>query len=64
MLVLFRDVGERIIIDKRITVTVVGVTQQGQVKLGFTAPPHVAIHREEVQRDIDAGVPMKAKAKP
>ena len=48
MLVLSRKVGERVIIDDRITVTVVRV-QGGQARLGVEAPADVAIYREEIR---------------
>ncbi len=47
MLVLTRKVGEEIVIDGSIRVTITAI-QGGQVRLGITAPPEIAIHREEV----------------
>jgi carbon storage regulator len=55
MLVLSRQPGGSIVIDtghERIEVMVVEIRGFG-VRLGFTAPPHVTIHREEVQRKVD-----------
>ena len=49
MLILSRKVGERILIDGHIVVTVVEV-QGKRVRLGIEAPPEVIIHREEVHR--------------
>ena len=49
MLVLSRKVGEKVIIDGCITVTVVAVDGT-RVRLGITAPPDVRIDREEVHR--------------
>jgi carbon storage regulator len=40
-------------IGEEVTVTVLGV-KGGQVRLGFTAPPDVAVHREEVYDRIQA----------
>jgi carbon storage regulator len=51
MLVLSRRNGERVRIGQYIEVTVLE-SQNGRVKLGFTAPPDVPIHREEVFRQI------------
>jgi carbon storage regulator len=48
MLVLSRKVGEEIVIGDNIRVTVVGV-RGNQVRLGFSAPPDVAIHRSELR---------------
>ena len=47
MLVLSRKVGERIVIDDHIQVTVVSV-QGDKVRLGIQAPQHVPVHRQEV----------------
>ena len=51
MLTLTRSVGETIRIGDDIEVHVVEV-RGGTVRLGFTAPREVAIHREEVYRQI------------
>ncbi len=52
MLVLSRKVGEQIIIDDHIRVTVVAINGSN-VRLGFTAPDDVAIHREEIYRQLN-----------
>jgi carbon storage regulator len=51
VLTLTRSVGETIRIGDDIEVHVVEV-RGGTVRLGFTAPRSVAIHREEVYRQI------------
>ncbi len=51
MLVLSRKSGEAIVIADNITVTVLGV-QGGRVKLGFSAPSEMPIHREEIRARI------------
>ena len=51
MLILTRSVGETIRIGDDIEVHVVEV-RGGTVRLGFKAPREVAIHREEVYRQI------------
>jgi carbon storage regulator len=53
MLILSRRLGESVKIGDEVTVTVLGV-KGGQVRLGFTAPPNVAVHREEVYERIRA----------
>lgn len=53
MLVLCRKRGETVVIDNEITVTVVSV-QGDRVKLGFTGPPTVPIHREEIYQKIES----------
>ena len=51
MLVLSRRVGEQILLGDDICVTVVAV-RGDKIRLGFTAPDEVPIHREEVYRRI------------
>ena len=47
MLVLSRKPGERIVIDDRITVTVLKV-RGNQIRLGIEAPKEIPIKREEL----------------
>ncbi len=54
MLVLTRRVGEILMIDDDVTVTVLGVDRNNHVRLGITAPKHIEIHREEVYNRIQA----------
>lgn len=51
MLVLSRKTNERIMINDDVVVTVVEV-RGDTVKLAFSAPKEVAIHREEVYKRI------------
>jgi len=51
MLILSRHLGESVKIGDEVTVTVLGV-KGGQERLGFTAPPNIAVHREEVYERI------------
>lgn len=53
MLVLTRRLGESIIIDHDIVVTVLEV-HGDKVRLGVTAPKSVAVHREEVYRRLQS----------
>ena len=50
MLVLSRTVGEQVVIDGRIRVTVTALSD-GRVKLGVVAPADVRVDRAEVARD-------------
>jgi carbon storage regulator len=65
MLVLSRRVGETVVIDGDIRVTVVAI-HGDKVRLGFTAPEAVAVDREEIHRrrafgaaDLPAGCPCR-----
>ncbi len=51
MLILTRRLGESIIIEDNIKITVVDINKQ-QIKLGIDAPKHVTINREEVARKV------------
>ena len=54
MLVLSRKRGEKIVVPQcELSVTVIGV-QGNTVRLGISAPPQVAVHREELWREIHA----------
>ena len=60
MLVLSRRVGERLVIDDRITVTVVEI-RGGQIRLGIEAPREIPVWREEVavRKKMDLVVAIK-----
>lgn len=51
MLILSRKIGESIIIDDRIEVKVLEITD-GKIKIGIEAPKDVTIHRKEVYDEI------------
>jgi carbon storage regulator len=53
MLILTRRPGESVKIGDEITVTVLGV-RGNQLRLGFSAPEHIAVHRQEVYERIRA----------
>ena len=61
MLVLSRKVGERVIINGSIVVTVIA-TQGRMVKIGVEAPPEVVVLREELV--AQAGTALEAKGGP
>jgi carbon storage regulator len=50
MLVLSRKVGERIVLPGSDVVLTVVSIGRGQIRLGITAPPEVAVYREELWR--------------
>jgi carbon storage regulator len=51
MLILNRKLGESIIIDDKIEVTILEV-QDGRVKLGIEAPKSISILRKEVYEEV------------
>ena len=51
MLILTRRVGDKVVIAKDIYCKVLGI-KGNQVRLGFEAPPHISIHREEIHKRI------------
>lgn len=53
MLILNRNVGERLMIGKDIIVTVLG-RQGNQIRLGIDAPKDVDVHREEIYARVAA----------
>jgi carbon storage regulator len=53
MLILTRRPGESVKIGDDITITVLGI-RGNHLRLGFTAPQHVAVHREEIYQRIQA----------
>jgi carbon storage regulator len=52
MLVLSRKLGEKIIIDGQIAITVVRI-DRNQIRLGIEAPRSVSVVREELRDDPD-----------
>jgi carbon storage regulator CsrA len=53
MLILTRQIDEKLRIGEEVSVTVISVSGQ-QVRLGIQAPRSVPVHREEVFRRISA----------
>ncbi len=51
MLILTRKLGESIIIEDNVKITVVDINKQ-QIKLGIDAPRHITINREEVAKKV------------
>lgn len=47
MLILTRRVGEAVVINEEVTVTILGV-KGNQVRIGVNAPKSVSVHREEI----------------
>jgi len=56
-LCLSRKVGESVIIDGDIKVTVLNI-DKNQIRLGIDAPREVPVHRQEVWERIQRGEPL------
>ena len=54
MLILSRKTGESLMVGEDVVITVLDV-KGDHVRLGVTAPPATAVHREEVYRKVKAG---------
>jgi carbon storage regulator len=64
MLILSRRIGETLIVGDNIAVTVLSI-RGGQVRIGIAAPPHIAVHRQEVvDRAATDSLPSFAKLGP
>ena len=54
MLILTRRIGETLMINDDIKITVLGI-QGGQVRIGIDAPKDVPVHRQEIYDRIQRG---------
>lgn len=54
MLILTRKPDETVCIGDDVELTVLSV-KGNQVRIGIKAPRHVAVHRDEIKKRIDAG---------
>ncbi len=50
MLVLTRRIGEKIIINDDITITILSGGDKRNVRIGVDAPPEITVHREEIYK--------------
>lgn len=60
MLVLNRKQGEQIMVDDCVQITVIEI-RGGTIRLGFCAPKHVAIHRQEIYERIASTITTEGK---
>jgi carbon storage regulator len=51
MLILTRRIGESIMIEDDITITVLGI-KSNQIRIGINAPKNKSVHREEIYLKI------------
>ena len=56
MLILTRRIGEAIIVDHQIKITIKGQDKNGNIALGIDAPRHIAINREEIEKKLIGGL--------
>ncbi len=54
MLILTRNIGESIIINNNIKLTVLNITRN-TVRVGIDAPQNISVNREEIQQKINSG---------
>ena len=58
MLVLTRSVGQEIVIDGHIRVTVLGI-HGNKIRLGIAAPPEIRVDRSEIHDDRCAAAEVR-----
>ena len=51
MLILTRRIGEKLVIDENVIITIVGA-KGNQIRIGIEAPRDVQVHREEIYKRI------------
>lgn len=47
MLILTRRIGETVVVGDDVLITILGI-KGNQIRLGFDAPDHISIHRQEI----------------
>jgi len=61
VLVLSRNIGEEIVIDGRIRISIIGL-KGDRVKIGITAPPEVPVDRAEIHKKRQEWTGVEADA--
>ena len=56
MLILTRRIGEKLVVDDDVFIEVLGI-HGNQVRIGIDAPKEISVHREEIYKRIQEGVP-------
>ncbi len=62
MLVLSRNIGETVKIGHNIEVTILGVNNRNQIRVGINAPREIEVHREEIYERIQRNEPHRKTA--
>lgn len=62
MLILSRNAGQSIKIGHDIEVTILGINDYNQVKVGVSAPKSISVHREEIYQRIQRNEPQRKSA--
>ncbi|EGL53096.1 MULTISPECIES: carbon storage regulator CsrA [Methylophaga] len=52
MLILTRNIGQKVVIADNVVITVLNVDINEQVKFGITAPKNISVHRDEIYKKI------------
>ncbi|AGH55383.1 carbon storage regulator CsrA [Legionella pneumophila] len=58
MLILTRRIGETVVIGDDVFITILGI-KGNQIRLGFDAPDHVSIHRQEIYLKVQEQKKMR-----
>lgn len=54
MLVLARNIRQKIMIGDQVVIEILSINNFNQVKIGITAPESIPVHREEIYNHIKA----------
>lgn len=58
MLILTRRIGETVVVGDDVLITILGI-KGNQIRLGFDAPDHISIHRQEIYLKVQEEKTMR-----
>ncbi|HGT2644357.1 TPA: carbon storage regulator CsrA [Legionella pneumophila] len=58
MLILTRRIGETVVVGDDVFITILGI-KGNQIRLGFDAPDHISIHRQEIYLKVQEEKTMR-----